>query len=144
MIKRTITSENPFTGEMETKDYHFHLSKADLIRILGRAKTDDWEAYVNEIVSTGDTDKILNFIESIVRDAVGIRTPEGLFIKPKEYAEAFIASDAYGELIIEFLKNNELAKDFFTKVVGNVGGENKNNITAIANKKGNKHKKHNK
>lgn len=58
MIKRTITSEDPFTGEQVTNDFYFHLTKADIIRIIGRDRQGDWDKYVKSIIDSGDTDTI--------------------------------------------------------------------------------------
>lgn len=143
MLKKTITAENPVTGIQETRDYHFHLSKADLIRIMGRDKSGNWEEYVKSIVESGDNDRIMDFIEQVVRDSVGYVTPDGLFVKPKDYANAFIASDAYGELFIELLQGGkEGSESFFSAVIGDKAKPSGSSApTHIQQGKRRKHKK---
>jgi hypothetical protein len=146
MIKRTITSEDPFTGEQVTNDFYFHLTKADIIRIIGRDRQGDWDKYVKSIIDSGDTDMILNFIESVIRDSVGKRTPEGLFVKPKDFSEAFIASDAYGELFVSLIQNEEESQRFFKGIIGERNGETADNrgLKTIAQKNGGKNHNHKK
>lgn len=138
MIKRTLTFEDPFTEESVTQDYYFHLSKADIIRIMGRDREGDWEKYVQNVVESGDSDTIFNFIEDIIKQSVGKRTPDGLFVKPRDYAEAFVASEAYGELVVELIQNEKMAEEFFRGVVGKKGSEQKKHLESVAGDKGGK------
>lgn len=130
MIKKTIKFIDPVDENEVTKDYFFHLNKADLIRILGRDREGDWEKYVNDIMSRGDSDEIMDFIERIIRDAYGYKNSHGEFAKSREAADAFIASEAYGELFVEFVTNPESAKDFFAKVANSK--QTYNNVQKIA------------
>ena len=142
MIKRTLTFEDPFTEESVTQDYYFHLSKADIIRIMGRDREGDWEKYVQNVVESGDSDTIFNFIEDIIKQSVGKRTPDGLFIKPRDYAEAFVASEAYGELVVELIQNEKMAKEFFRGVVGKKSFEQKKQLESVTGDKGGKRHNH--
>ena len=142
MIKRTLTFEDPFTEESVTQDYYFHLSKADIIRIMGRDREGDWEKYVQNVVESGDSDTIFNFIEDIIKQSVGKRTPDGLFVKPRDYAEAFVASEAYGELVVELIQNAKMAEEFFRGVVGKKGFEQKKQLESVTGDKGGKRHNH--
>ena len=142
MIKRTLTFEDPFTEESVTQDYYFHLSKADIIRIMGRDREGDWEKYVQNVVESGDSDTIFNFIEDIIKQSVGKRTPDELFIKPRDYAEAFVASEAYGELVVELIQNEKMAEEFFRGVVGKKGFEQKKQLESVTGDKGGKRHNH--
>lgn len=142
MIKRTLTFEDPFTEESVTQDYYFHLSKADIIRIMGRDREGDWEKYVQNVVATGDSDTIFNFIEDIIKQSVGKRTPDGLFVKPRDYAEAFVASEAYGELVVELIQNADLAEEFFRGVVGKKNFGQKQQLESVAGGKAGKRHNH--
>ena len=142
MIKRTLTFEDPFTEGSVTQDYYFHLSKADIIRIMGRDREGDWEKYVKNVVESGDSDTIFNFIEDIIKQSVGKRTPDGLFVKPRDYAEAFVASEAYGELVVELIQNEKMAEEFFRGIVGKKGFEQKKHLESVAGDKGGKRHNH--
>ena len=142
MIKRTLTFEDPFTEESVTQDYYFHLSKADIIRIMGRDREGDWEKYVQNVVESGDSDTIFNFIEDIIKQSVGKRTPDGLFVKPRDYAEAFVASEAYGELVVKLIQNEKMAEEFFRGIVVKKGFEQKKHLVSVAGDKGGKRHNH--
>ena len=121
MIKREITYVDLFTEETITKPFYFHLNKADLLRIVGRDKQGDWEKYVKNIVNSGNTDTIMDFLEDVIRDSVGERTPDGLFIKNRTIADSFIASDAFGELFADIILKEGEGEKFFKGIIGNMG-----------------------
>lgn len=133
MIKRTVTYTDLITSEEVTEDLYFHLNKAEVLRIVGRAKG-DWEEYVKSIVDTGDTDVILDFLESIIKQAYGQRSEDGrTFRKDKEQSEDFMESEAYAELFVTFLQDPDSVETFFRGVVGDHGS-----VAPTAVKKGKK------
>lgn len=117
MIKKEIKYFDAFAEEEVTKPFYFHLHKADIMRIIGRDREGDWEKYVQKIMDSNDNDKVMNFIEDIIRDSVGQRTEFG-FTKNRTYADAFIGSDAYGELFMELIQEEGAAERFFRGVIG--------------------------
>lgn len=130
MIKQHIKFYDVIEEKEVEKDFYFHLNKAEIIRILSRAGEVDWETYVRNILDSNDPDKILNLFESIIHDAVGQRTPEGLFVKTKDFRDAFIASEAYGELFVKFLSEEEFAQKFWQSIIAE--GKSTTNLKAIA------------
>lgn len=144
MRAETIKFENPFTGEQVEKTFYFHLTKADLLRILGRSNDEDWEAYVKSMLQTGSNDDVMDFIESIIRDAVGERTPDGRFEKSKAISNSFIGSDAYGELFVRLITEDGFADKFFNGLIGNVDGKpTKQGLQLQGNRQQRRNKKHN-
>ena len=129
MIKQHIKFYDIMEKKEVEKDFYFHLNKAEIIRILSRAGEKDWEAYVKNILDSNDSDKILNLFESIIHDAVGQRTPEGLFVKTKDFRDAFIASEAYGELFIKFLSEENFAQKFWQSIIAE--GKAANNVKQL-------------
>ena len=123
MLKKTITSINSDTGKTETKDYYFNLTKAELAEleysIPGGFKTIQ-EGITNQLnegrVIIG---ALLDAYKIMIAKAVGTRTADGKFIKPEWYRDAFLASDAYSELILELMNADKVDEisEFFNKVV---------------------------
>ena len=135
MIKQHIKFYDIIEDKEVEKDFYFHLNKAEIIRILSRAGEVDWETYVRNILESNDPDKILNLFESIIHDAVGQRTTEGLFVKTKDFRDAFIASEAYGELFVKFLSEEAFAQKFWQSIIAE--GKSTNNMKVIPASKDN-------
>lgn len=119
MISKSITFNDVFTGEEITRTFYFHINKAEALRIVGRDRDGDWEKYVKIIVESGDIDRILDFMELIIRNSIGTRTPDGLFVKNRDIADSFIASEAYGELFQDIINNPEEGQNFFAGMTAN-------------------------
>ena len=141
MIKQHIKFYDVIDEKEVEKDFYFHLNKAEIIRILSRAGEVDWETYVRNILESNDPDKILNLFESIIHDAVGQRTTEGLFVKTKDFRDAFIASEAYGELFVKFLSEEAFAQKFWQSIIAE--GKSTNNMKVIPASKDNSKQRRN-
>lgn len=141
MIKKDITYTNPITNKEETRAYWFHMNKADIIRIIGRDREGDWEAFIENIAKNGNIDEMLNFIETVVRSSVGYRNANSEFAKSQAFADEFIASEAYGELFVELLNSETAASEFFNGVVGNNINKAQNGAQAANRNQRRKHKK---
>lgn len=126
MIIQKLKDTDVLTGEEVTRKYYFHLSKADAIKILvkytGRdaSKDADLEKALKEIITSGDNEKAMNVIEYIIKQSIGYRTSDGRFAKSVEYADAFIASEAYGELFVKVLTDANFTEHFFGGLVNTV------------------------
>ena len=141
MIKQHIKFYDVIDEKEVEKDFYFHLNKAEIIRILSRTGEVDWETYVRNILDSNDPDKILNLFESIIHDAVGQRTTEGLFVKTKDFRDSFIASEAYGELFVKFLSEEAFAQKFWQSIIAE--GKSTNNMKVIPAAKGNRTQRRN-
>lgn len=110
MIKIPVTylSQN---GNEVTKDFWFNLNKSDLIKI-NMAIPGGLEAFMNRTADELTWDDIDNVYEQLILNAYGTRTKEGKFIKSKMLTQEFAASDAYSEIYLKFLANED---DFATK-----------------------------
>lgn len=121
MIIQNIKFTDVITGEEESKDFLFHLNKADLVRVLGKVNGENYEQYIQGLVASRDIDTLMDVMESLVKTAVGKRTPDGKFIKPKEYGEEFVASEAYGELFVKLISEEGFAEQFVNGMVSTNG-----------------------
>lgn len=123
MLKKSITYTN-FNGEKETKDFYFNLTKADLAE-LEYSIPGGFDSIRNEITNQLSEGRViigalLDAYRLIIAKAVGTKSSDGKnFVKNKEFTDAFMASDAYSELVLELMDvdNEEKISEFFNKVV---------------------------
>lgn len=98
MIKRTIEHED-FEGKKVTKDYWFHLTKVEVLEL--QIMTD-----IEAVYASQDPQRIIPTLKKIIRYSVGERIGSD-FEKSEGYANRFISSDAYSELLMKMLFENE-------------------------------------
>ena len=110
MLKKTITYKN-HDGSDETDDFYFNLTKMEVIEIN---LMDDLRA----VGKSKDPKRIIPTMKRIVRHSVGQKIGDR-FVKSEEFADAFIASDAYSELFVEIFgsDNAELKMTEFVKAI---------------------------
>lgn len=116
MLKRNITFEN-LDGEMVTKEFHFNLSKAELIRL--EAENDGKGGYqeaMQRIVDAKDGKAIMDEFENIIMLTVGERQGDQ-FVKSPEIKAAFRNSAAYDELFMELVTDAGAGAAFVNGVI---------------------------
>ena len=109
MIKKTINYMNDFTGNNEKGEFYFNLSKAEIIKLAADNK--DLEEKIKNITETEDVSELLKMFEDIVGLSYGVRK-DNKFIKDAEETKAFLASDAYSELLLSLMKDSAAAAEF--------------------------------
>lgn len=102
MLKRTITHADTNGNEI-TKDYWFHLTKVEVLELQ---IMDDIEA----VYSSNDPQRIIPTLKKIIRYSVGERFGDD-FEKSERFANRFISSDAYSELLMKMLFENKNAEE---------------------------------
>ena len=98
MLKKTITfiDENGVKAE---DTFYFNLTKAEVLELN---LIDDLRA----VGQSKDARRIITTFKRIVRHAVGSKIGSR-FVKNEEYADVFMASDAYSELFIDILSGDD-------------------------------------
>ena len=132
MFKKTITY-NDFNGVERTEDFYFHLTKAELIK-LEFSESGGLTHIIEEITKEEDTEALLNIFDKIIRMGYGKRSLDGKhFEKKPEYADSFLASEAYSELFMEFMQDADKASEFINGIVSSVPktASAKENVIAI-------------
>jgi hypothetical protein len=108
MIKKTFTFEN-FAGDKVTKDYYFHLSKADFVE-LGFS---GWQERMQAAVNTKDQLGVFHGFKWLISQAVGVRSEDGEdFTKPADFRDKFMNSPAFDELIMELFTSDDMGTSF--------------------------------
>lgn len=119
MYKTSVTYEN-FDGEKVTKDLYFNLTKAEITKISLNYK-DGIDKYVDSIIHpiNGEVEpkKIIDLFEMLIFKAYGVRTPEGDFIKSDEKVRAFASTEAYSELFMRLLQDENYQTEFFMGII---------------------------
>jgi len=109
MIKKTLTYEN-FNGVTVTKDFYFHLSKADMIEL---AIDGLFEETMKKAIAEEDKLTLFKMFRKLIHLSVGVRSEDGeSFAKPEMFQEAFVTSPAFDQLIEHLFSDTEKAAEF--------------------------------
>lgn len=111
MFKIPVTY-NTFDGVQKTKDFYFNLTRAELAR-MHLSIPGGFDGFMARLKDNPEWDDVDSVFEKIILTAYGKRTPAGKFIKDKEYSQEFAASDAYSEVFLMFLNNEDNFVDKF-------------------------------
>ena len=110
MLKRTITYTN-IDDQQVTEDFYFNLSKAELAE-MELSKPGGFEAWVKSLMQTNDGGVIIAAFKDLVAMTVGERTQDGKFIKSENFKRAFMSSEPYSIIFMEFLENPNSVGEF--------------------------------
>lgn len=116
MLKKTITYTD-YNGETRTEDFYFHLSKAELIE-MELVHPEGLKGWLERIIKADDRETIIATFKNIILQAYGEKDETGRrFVKSEELSKAFEQSEAYSELFIELLSDENKAADFVNGIV---------------------------
>lgn len=129
MLKKSITYENPFTGESVTEEHYFHISKADLVEMELEEHKDAYitkagehvtgmQAKLQRIVDSEDGKAIIVEFKDIIRRSYGKKDGDR-FLKSKAIWEEFDGSEAYSQFLFDLLTNAEASAEFIQGVIPN-------------------------
>lgn len=110
MFKLPITFVG-FDGKEKTKDFYFNLTKGEIAEIH-LALPGGFDGFLKRLDDDPEVADIVNVFKQLILKSYGKRTVDNKFIKSKEISEEFAATDAYSELFLKFLDNED---DFVNK-----------------------------
>lgn len=110
MLKQTITYIG-FDGKEKTRDFYFNLTKGEITEIH-LSLPGGLDGFLQRMNDDPSVEDVVEVFKKIILKAYGKRTASNGFIKSKEISEEFAATDAYSELFLKFLDNEE---DFVNK-----------------------------
>lgn len=110
MFKIPITYVG-FDGKEKTRDFYFNLTKGEIAEIH-LALPGGFDGFLDRLNDEPDIADIVNVFKQLILKSYGKRTAENKFIKSKEISEEFAATDAYSELFLKFIDNED---DFVNK-----------------------------
>lgn len=118
MIAKTIKYVD-YNGVEKTGTYWFNMNRADLIR-LELDGDEGWTDRVKRLIEEQNTREVVKIIEQFIRDSYGVKTPDGGFDKDPKYLAKFMQTDAYSELIWQFVEHPDEFGDFINGIVASV------------------------
>ncbi len=116
MLKKTIKYTD-YDGEEREEDFYFNLRKDEILELNFNAnlKLSD---QIGAIIKAKDVKEIYALFKKIVLLAYGEKSADGKhFRKSKEISENFESTEAFSELIMELVTDEEKAADFIKLVL---------------------------
>lgn len=105
MFKMPVTYRT-YEGKEVTKDFYFNLNKGEIAE-MNFAFEGGFEAWLDMIQTEPNVQDMIKVFKELIVKAYGKRLPDGQFVKTPEYTAAFVASDAYSEVFLKFIDNND-------------------------------------
>ena len=100
-----------YEGKQTSKDFYFNLNKGEIAEVH-MSLPGGIDGFLDTLSGTPEPADVVMVFRTIILKAYGKRTPDGRFFKSKELSDEFAASDAYSELFLKFMDNED---DFVTK-----------------------------
>ena len=105
MFKLPITYLG-FDGKEKTKDFYFNLTKGEIAEIH-LALPGGLDGFLNRINDEPNASDVITVFKKLILASYGKRTNDNKFIKSKELSDEFAATDAYSELFLKFLEDED-------------------------------------
>lgn len=129
MIKKTFTFEN-YNDETVTKEFYFHLSKADFVE-LGFS---GWQERMQDAVTNQDKMAVFHGFKRLISMAIGVRSEDGEdFVKADDFRDKFMNSPAFDELIMDLFTSEDMGTSFIKGCLpGNMQGDLEKEMAKVA------------
>lgn len=116
MLIKKISYED-FLGNKREEEFYFNYSKADVNRLMFSTK-EGLQKFLQRIIREEDNEKLFGFMEEFILNAYGeISTDGRQFIKNEALSTAFKQTNAYSELLDEFVRGGDEAFSAFVQAV---------------------------
>ena len=111
MIKRTIVYTD-YNGEPQKMVAYFNLNKAELAEV-SVSEEGNYVNVVDQIINEKDNQKLLELFKKLILMSYGKKSPDGQrFIKTQEMRDEFEQTEAFVELFMELMTNEDAAAAF--------------------------------
>ena len=116
MIKWPITYTD-YNGETITEDFYFHLNKAELTTMQFEANG-NFSQYLERLVNERDIKSLGQEFRKIILNSYGKKSDDGrLFRKSQEMRDEFEQSEAYSELFMDLVTDEDKATKFIKGIL---------------------------
>lgn len=116
MLKKTVNYVD-YNGVERKEDFYFNLSKAEVVE-LEMSVDGGLSQTLQAMVNSKDNKQIMKLFKSILLKAYGEKSPDGKrFMKSEEISKAFEETEAYSELFISLMINEEEAANFIKGIL---------------------------
>lgn len=111
-----ITYED-YNGVTKTKDFCFNLTEAEITQ-MELEVPGGLTGMLDRIVGAMDAPAIVSVFKEILMRAYGEKSPDGdRFIKSKELSEAFSQTEAYNQIYMRLITDDQAASQFINDIV---------------------------
>ena len=133
MYKETITYTN-FNGEDVTEDFYFHMTDSELLK-LECSEKGGLTSIIENISKETNPMILFDIFERVIRLSYGKRSLDGSsFSKKPEYADEFLASEAYSQMFMNFMQDPSSYADFFNGLTSSIRKKEDQKIIEIDNR----------
>lgn len=120
MLTKTITYTD-YDGHKRTEEHYFNLSKAELVDMEVNTEG-GMEKWLKDMIEAEDKKRFLELLKNLILKSYGEKSPDGkYFVKEDEngkpLSNKFKNTEAYTELLMEFLTDDEAAAKFVNGVL---------------------------
>lgn len=111
-----IVKYQDFDGNERTKTCYFHMTKAEIVE-FNMNKPGGVIAYVTRMMNAERNDLVFATFKELILTAYGERTSDGNFVKNAQIRDAFACSEAYSEIFMEIVQNEESMAAFVNGLI---------------------------
>lgn len=124
-----VVKYTDFDGNERTQTCYFHMTKAEILE-FNMNKPDGVIAYITRMMNANRNDVVFATFKELILAAYGERTSDGRFVKNAQMRDAFACSEAYSEIFMEIVQNEEAMAAFVNGLVPNVTDEQRAEVRA--------------
>lgn len=116
MLKKEITYID-YNDTTRTETFYFNLSKAELAEMQLSA-SGGLETYIRNIVEAKDGASMVQIFKDLILKSYGEKSPDGKrFVKSKDISDGFSQTEAYSQLFMELITDDNAAADFINGIM---------------------------
>lgn len=116
MLNKSITYTD-YDGVERTENFMFNLTKAELAE-LNLTTEGGLQVAIQKIIDSRDIPEITKWFKRIIMMAYGEKSADGRrFIKSPELTEEFLQTEAYSELFVELITDENAAAAFINGII---------------------------
>lgn len=116
MLKKTVNYVD-YNGVERKEDFYFNLSKAEVTE-MELSVNGGLSQMIQNIIDAKDNKQIMQMFKGIILKAYGEKSADGKrFVKSEEISKAFAETEAYSEIFMELLLDEQKAADFIKAIL---------------------------
>ena len=118
MFKKEITYED-FNGNERTGVFYFNMTEAELSQLYLTTEG-GLENYIQKLTEEQDATKLIEIFTKLIDMSYGEKTADGDFLKSPEILAKFKAKQAYSDLYMSWLTEEDAAMEFIKGITSGI------------------------
>lgn len=107
-----------YDDQVRTEKFYFNLNKAEIAEMM----LTDSDATLGQVFEyfrqTRNGKQLYKMVKDLITSSYGVKSADGRsFLKTPEITQAFVQSEAFSELFMEFLSSPDKVAEFFVGIV---------------------------